>query len=243
MKHSFFQRTPLFQKSAETDESGLSALRPYLDWLGDTKVQYDSRNIPAEYFWDSISDLAIWCEDFGTAGFQEWEWVGYSLRLEVICIGRFQFEPSILRQQVTLDCSSYPVEMSVLNVHIPAGEPIRQETVLASMQQEPDFLDAIFTESFQFGTAIHGFCLPPFRSCFRPISNPAIPEPIYPVQKVEQELQAEERVFGFLSENIHAYPENTSLQRAIKVYLLAGKVVPMGGGGGAGSMRMRPSIL
>ena len=35
--------------------------------------------------------------------------------------------------------------------------------------------------------------------------------------------QAEERVFGFLSDDTHAYPENTSLQRALKAYLLSGR--------------------
>ena len=235
LKCSFFQRTPLFQKFAEADDSGLSVLRLYLDWLGDTKAQYDSRNIPEKYFWDSMGDLAIWCEDYlkkhGTAGFQEWEWVGYSLRLEVIRIGRLQFEPSVLRQPVTLDYGSYPAGTPVLNVHIPAGEPLRQEEVLASMQQAPDFFRRYFQREFSL-LHCHSWLLSPALQQLLPADSRILQfQNLFTLYKTdEQERQTEERVFGFLSENVCAYPENTSLQRAVKNHLLAGKTVPMGAG-------------
>ena len=48
--------------------------------------------------------------------------------------------------------------------------------------------------------------------------------------EVDQERQAEERVFGHLEENPAAYPEGTSLQKKMKAALLAGKCFGMGRG-------------
>lgn len=42
--------------------------------------------------------------------------------------------------------------------------------------------------------------------------------------------QAEERVFGEIRENKDAYPEENSLQRGLKQYLLTGKKVGIGRG-------------
>ena len=152
LKESFFHVTTLFKDYAAKDTNGLSVLRLYLDWIVDSKAQYDTLGIPEIYFWDSMKDIAIWCDDYltkyGVPGFKEWEWVGRSLRLEVIRIGRLQFEPIQLSQNVTLSGQTFVAGLSILDVHIPAGEPLTPEAALESMNRAPEFYKTYFNKEF-----------------------------------------------------------------------------------------------
>ena len=235
LKESFFHGTPLFKDYAAKDHNGLSVLRLYLDWIVDTKAQYDTLGIPEIYFRDSMKDLTIWCEDYlvkhGTPGFKEWEWVGRSLRLEVIRIGRLQFEPISLKQQIESDGKTYPIGTPLLDVHIPAGEPLDIEAARKSMEQAPEFYKTYFHKDFSL-LHCHSWLLSPDLKELLPEQSRIMQfQNLFTVYKTDnEERQAEERVFGFLSDDPNKYPESTFLQKAVKQYLLDGKEVMMGAG-------------
>lgn len=235
LKASFFLGTSLFKSFAKSDPDGLSVLRLYLKWIADTKEKYDALGIPETYFWDSMKDIPIWCEDYlakyGTPGFKEWEWVGRSLRLEVIRIGRLQFEPIMLSQEVTLNKKRYYSGTPMLDVHIPAGEPLDIEAALTSMNCAPEFFRTYFGRCFTL-LHCHSWLLSPDLKALLPEHSRIIQfQNLFTVYKTDnEERQAEERVFGFLSDDPHKYPESTSLQKAVKQYMLEGKIVEMGAG-------------
>ena len=248
LKASFFTKTSLFSSFAKSDPDGLSVLSLYLHWAVDTKKLYDRVGIPEEYFWDSMKDIAIWCEDYlpkhGVPGFKEWEWVGRSLRLEVTRIGRLQFEPISLKQTLELDDKTYSTGTPMLDVHIPAGEPLSVEAAIEAMHQAPIFFNNYFGRTieppFLNSKAVllfpllhcHSWLLSPDLKNLLPEHSRIIQfQNLFTVYKTDnEERQAEERVFGFLSDDPGKYPETTSLQRSVKEYMLAGKTVMMGAG-------------
>lgn len=235
LKESFFAQTSLFEDFAEADPTGLTVLKLYLHWALDAKARYDALGIPETYFWDSMQDLPIWCDDYltkyGAPGFKEWGWVGCSLRLNVIRIGRLQFQPNRLPQDVTLNATTYPADMPVLEIHIPAGKPLTPEDVAASLDNAPVFYKTYFGDRF---TLFH---------CHSWLLSSGLKELLPAESRIMQfrnlfcvygddceERQAEERVFGFLADDPEQYPASTSLQKALKSYLLSGKEMTMGAG-------------
>jgi len=235
LKESFFHVTTLFKTYAAKDTNGLSVLRLYLDWIVDSKAQYDTLGIPEIYFWDSMKDIAIWCDDYltkyGVPGFKEWEWVGRSLRLEVIRIGRLQFEPIFLKHTLELEGKKYYSGTPLLDVHIPAGEPLSVDAAIEAMHQAPIFFKTYFGRTFSL-LHCHSWLLSPDLKTLLPENSRIIQfQNLFTIYKTDnEERQAEERVFGFLSNDPNDYPESTSLQKAIKQHILDGKTVLMGAG-------------
>ena len=235
LKSSFYNKTPIFTDFANSDPTGISVLNLYLNWALDTEKMYDRLGIPKEYFIDSMKDLSIWCEDYlskyNTAGFKEWDWCGRSLRLEVIRIGRLQFEPTTLKQLVIHNGETYQIGTPILDVHIPAGEPLDIDASLSSMSRAPQFFKTYFDRSFDLFHC-HSWLLSPDLQKLLPEKSRIIRfNNLFTVYKTDnEERQAEERVFGFISDDPEVYPETTSLQRSVKEYLLAGNTVPMGSG-------------
>lgn len=235
LKSSFYQNTSLFSDFAENDATGLTVLKLYLHWAIETLAMYEDLQIPQQYFWDSMKDIPIWCEDYltkhGVPGFREWGWVAHGLRLEVIRIGRLQFEPSVLSHNVTIHGINYPSGTPVLDVHIPTGEPLNPEAVLASISQAPEFFKRHFGKHFSLFHC-HSWLLSPSLKALLPEQSRIIQfQNLFTVYKTEnEERQAEERVFGFLSDDPQEYPESTALQKAIKNYMLNGNEVMMGAG-------------
>ena len=229
-----------FQKTLDTlepfakEHNGLRIFRTYLEWALDLKERYDALGIPEQVFWDGLKDLAIWAEDYwekhGVPGIAEWGWVATTLTMKVFRIGRLQFEPTQLDGAVDCDSQIYPAGTAVLNVHIPAGQPLDVEEVQAAMDYAPGFFKTYFSkESALF--ICHSWLLSPQLKELLPEDSRIIRfQNLFSVYEVDQERQAEERVFGHLEEHPEAYPEETSLQRKMKASLLAGKSYGMGRG-------------
>ena len=229
-----------FQKNlekAETyakEDNGLRILRCYLEWAVSLKGQYDALGIPETVFWDGVKVLAIWAKDHwdkhGTPGFSEWGWVITTLSMKVFRLGRLQFEPMCLETDIVCGGQIYPAGTAVLNVHIPAGEPLDIGEVRAAMNYAPVFFKTYFQNDCTL-FCCHSWLLSPQLKELLPEGSRILQfQNLFSVFEVDQERQAEERVFGFLAENPESYPEETSLQKKMKASLLAGKAFGMGRG-------------
>lgn len=218
---------------AEQD-NGLRILRFYLDWGVKLKEQYDALNLPEQVFWDGMKDIGIWAEDYyekyGMPGFAEWGWVAATLSLKVFRLGRLQFEPMQLETGIVCDGNTYPEGTTVLNVHIPAGEPLDIGEVRASMDWAPEFFRKYFQKTCGLFVCHSWLLSPQLKELLQENSRIIQFQNLFCVYEVDQERQAEERVFGHLEENPEAYPEGTSLQKKMKASLLAGKRFGMGRG-------------
>ena len=218
---------------AEQDH-GLGILRFYLDWAVKLKEQYDAIGIPEQVFWDGMKDMAIWAEDYrdkhGVPGFAEWGWVATTLSMKVFRLGRLQFEPMQLETAVVCDGRTYPAGTPVLNVHIPAGEPLDVAEVRAAMDYAPRFFQTYFQKTCTLFYC-HSWLLSPQLKELLPEESRILQfQNLFSVCEVDQERQAEERVFGYLADDPKTYPEETSLQKKMKASILAGKTFGMGCG-------------
>lgn len=215
-------------------ENGLRILRFYLDWAVKLKEQYDAIGIPEQVFWDGMRDITIWAEDYydkhGVPGFAEWGWVATTLSLKVFRLSRLQFEPMELEAAIVCDGHTYPERTMVLNVHIPAGQPLDADQVRASMDYAPEFFKMHFQKTCALFICHSWLLSPQLKELLGEDSRILQFQNLFSVYGVDQERQAEERVFGYIEENPDAYPERTSLQKKMKASIMAGKSFGMGRG-------------
>ena len=215
-------------------ENGLGILRFFLDWGVKLKEQYDALGIPEQVFWDGMKDITIWAVDYydkhGVPGFAEWGWVATTLSQKVFRLGRLQFEPMLLDNPIVCNGHTYPDGTTVLNVHIPAGEPLDVAEVRASMDYAPEFFKRYFQRPSTLFICHSWLLSPQLKELLQADSRIMQFQNLFSVYEVDQERQAEERVFGHLEENPETYPEETSLQKKMKASLLAGKSFGMGRG-------------
>ncbi len=107
-----------------------------------------------------------------------------------------------------------------LHVHIPEGEPLSPEACDKSFAQAEDFF-----EDFYEGFDCESWLLSPALLEMLDEENRIIQfQKRFKIERIDlNSRQAEERVFGMIQEDKSLYPEYTSLQKALKKYVLAGK--------------------
>ena len=216
---------------APEDPRGLRRLKTYLTLARDTREQYARLGIPDSVFLASFQDFPIWCRDYaakhGAAGVSELSWLARTVRCGLFRLGRLQFEPLVLEKALGGHAAGTPV----LEVHIPAEAPLEPEAVLASFAQAPGFFRRHFAAEYSL-CHCHSWLLSPALQEILPADSRILRfQSLFDVVDTDQqERQAEERVFGFVSDDPAAYPGHTSLQRAMKDYLLRGGALSMGQG-------------
>lgn len=227
LRDLFFRSPSVFNRTVPQDDNGLTVLKLYLHWLPAMRARYEALGIPQAVYEDNLKDIALWCEDFtrktGMPGIKQWPWVGKSLRLELFRLGRLQFEPAVLEEEIVHDGQVYPIGTPVLCVHIPAGEPLDPAAVLDSFRQAEDFFPRYFGQSYPLFICYSWLMAPALKEILPPDSRILQFQRMFATVYTRPHRQAEERVFGFLADDPRAYPGNTSLQQALKAYLLSGK--------------------
>jgi hypothetical protein len=191
--------------------------------------EYAIKHIPEAIYTDTFSDIAIWekeCfEQTGKHGLLEIQWLSKHLKLEVFRLGRLQFEPISFPPELAQAID--PPDEKVLNVHIPKGAPLKEQVIADSYGQAMDFWglkQAVFV--------CHSWLISPMlKELLSPTANILTFQKDYELAMIDWECrQAEERIFGYISDDIDSYPENTGLQKSAKAWLISGKKIPAGWG-------------
>ena len=173
---------------------------------------YIETNISDKIFWDTFKDICLWCEnaenEYGVLGIKEYEWFYRHIDMVLFRFGRLQFE-----------------DMGTeINIHIPQGAPLLWEDCEKSIEMARDYWgnDKTFV--------CHSWLLyPGLDEVIHKDSNIGKFRSHFEVIKTDyNEREAEWRVFGKVLKNISDYPEETSLQKKIKQYLLSGKTLGNG---------------
>lgn len=199
-----------FQKAEESSEKELLLLYLYIRFAADIYPSYKEAGISDLIYYNTFSDFTIWflqcVRQKHTIGLIQEKWLKLHLKMKLFRLGRLQFEKDEAENQI--------------HIHIPEGEALSPESCDSSLQQAEDF----------FGGSCALF------TCESWLLSPVLPELLdeesniiqfqkrFQVTRVNWAArQAEERVFGEIREDKNSYPENTTLQRTLKKYLLAGK--------------------
>lgn len=215
-------------------DADLTVLQLYLKWAAQVKPEYERRGIPESVYFGTLKDIAIWCrfnkEVNGKLGLYSWPWCARGIRIDLFRLGRLEFEMRLLPRDIDIGDEHYSAGTEVISVHIPAEDPLRREELEESFALAEAFFKEQFGKTFPLFYT-HTWLLGPelqtllpenagilqFQSCFEIFdSNPS--------------RQAEERVYGNMLDDPAGYPEDTSLRRALKGYLMAGKTTTEGYG-------------
>lgn len=242
-----------FEEVLKKKESGLWFLWLYSNMACNVYERYKEEGISEEVFWDTFQDIRFWCEnterEYGTLGLAVYEWFYRHIDMVLFRFGRLQFEKMEMEYSVIEEISDVQKDFSllkqsigkeeegtndkklkiekgtdVINIHIPQGEPLNWEECKKSLEAVKHFwgsdkpyvchswllypgLDAVLSEKSNIRE---------FRKHFKVL------------QVDYKEREAEWRVFGKVLKNVVEYPEDTSLQKRVKEYLLSGKCLGNG---------------
>ncbi|MEK0315398.1 acyltransferase domain-containing protein [Cohnella sp. 56] len=200
-------------------------------FAADAHEAYCVRGISDDIFVDTFSDIRIWSEvckqQYGEYGIEESGWLQEHVRLALFRLGRLQFQPWALDRDITANGRRYTKDQIVLNVHIPAGEPLDPEAAAASFAQARAFFRGV----------------PPVFVCASWLLYPGLGELLPPDSNImrfqrgfhiyaadDAARQAEERIFGCLRDDPAEYETRTGLQRRAQAYLAGGGKLGMGSG-------------
>lgn len=185
--------------------------------------EYEKRGIGKRIFRDTFYDLTLWCEncfrEYGEYGINEYDWFFRHLQLTIFRLGRLEFEKMPSPWEFSAGERKVEKGENVISIHIPQGEKLTPESVKSSLEQGQSFWGR------KMLYVCHSWLLyPELKDVLSPRSNILqFQKEFLLVDTDFREKEAEWRIFGRVEENPEDYPEETSLQKNAKKYLLTGK--------------------
>lgn len=216
-------REKCYKEIEKEEDAPLLFLVLYSKFAYEKWEWYVENGISEKIYFDTFSDLGIWAKEFREAnkkiGLWEYRWLSRHLDGELFRLGRLQFEKSVFSNKEKISKLDIEEGSPIINVHIAKGEKLSMESVRESFLMAKEF----WREKVPY--LCHSWLLfPGLEEILGKDSNILRFQHFFRIVKVDFEIrQAEERIFGGVKERIEEYPENTSLQKRAKAYLLEGK--------------------
>lgn len=204
----------------------------FVQYAMEQEPKWRAAGISEQVYRDTMSDLVLWYNECirltGQPGLVEWDWLALLLKGKMYRLGRLQYRPRILKDDISAAGRTFAAGLPMLEIHIPAGAPLEPSAVRDSLAQAWTFFEKERPELMY----CHSWLLSPALKQLLPqTSNILRFQALFGVYDEDfASRQAEERVFGDILEDISAYPESTGLQKALKQFLLGGGRVGMGSG-------------
>lgn len=203
-----------------------------------THKKYIKKQISDEIFYNTFSDIKIWCENCNNKGLENINWLKNHINFELFKIGRFQYQLFKLNNP-RLNYNKLPVSYgeNVIYVHIPQGEKLDYNACLNSLSLSNIFFNKYFSEfNYNYYFCESWLLFDGNKFFMDKDSNILKFAGLFNVHySINDEKQEFERIFGFdknirkierrrrLYKNksdINRLPEFTSLQKNAKEYLI-----------------------
>ncbi len=137
-QYFYADRGSFFESVKQTTSYRERLLYLFVRFGVDAYEEYRIRGISDEIYYATFSDIEIWsstCKrDFGEYGIEEYNWLQEHVQLRLFRLGRLQFQPIALDRDLEADGRKLAKHQIVLNVHIPAGEPLTPQGVKKSFE-------------------------------------------------------------------------------------------------------------
>ncbi len=207
-----------------------------------TYAVYQEKGIPDEIFYDTMGDISIWAKNFrdkyGYPGFGAVNWISNHLNATLFRLGRLQFQlyrARFPKYTERTQIRQAPVKLGkrCLYVHIPQGEKLDYDECIKSFEMSKDFFGKYFPNYKYSGYICESWLLyPGNRAVLPPESNIMKFQSLWTIVSWDiDQSQAIERIFQpKCIGDMEFYPEDTSLRRAAKKWLLSGNVLGIGFG-------------
>lgn len=202
----------------------------YLRFAADAREAYEKAGIHEKIYWDTMGDIAVWADNclrqYGEAGIEEAEWLWRHVTMRLFRLGRLQYEIIAPAEDITCNQREVKAGQRALNLHIPQGSPLFPAQCVESLREAEDFF-----QGYEEITCHSWLLNPVLKQLLGADSNIVRFQSLFDIYSLDaSSRQAEERVFGRVEEKPDRYPERTSLQKALKRYLLEGGRVGSGYG-------------
>lgn len=204
----------------------------YVRFAMDIHGEYQKRQITDQVYYDTFKDISIWFGQCwskkGIYGLIEERWLALPLKLRIFRLGRLQFEPEILEADKEVNGYKMLAGTGVLHVHIPEGEPLKQELCDAAFAQA----DTFFSGQYTLYDCWSWLLSPNLYEVLEADSNILKFQRRFTIHQVSYQFRmAEERIFGFIAERPQQYKDvGTSLQKRAKAYVAEGNDLGIGYG-------------
>ena len=109
------------------------------------KEKYTELGISDEIYYDTMSDIRIWCENNGNKGLKNYGWLQNHVKTELFRLGRLQFQLYECKNR-TLLYNKLPFSYGekLIYVHIPQGEKLNYDECVNSFRTAGEFFRKYF---------------------------------------------------------------------------------------------------
>lgn len=212
-------------------QNDLTRLCVCLEYSKLTKAEYERLGIDDKIFYDTMRDITIWCENNSNKGLKNSNWIQNHLKCELFKIGRLQY------QFYTYGIPKYRKAPfgkgeKLIYIHIPQGEKLIYSDCVDSLKQAISFFDKHFPEYEYRFFFCESWLLYNENYAFMDISSNILQfQSLFEIiESMPIDAQAIERIFGKRQLFKKNYPEDTSLQKSAKRYIMNGGKLGIGVG-------------
>lgn len=196
-----------------------------------TYPKYQKAVISDEIYFETMKDIAVWCENNNNKGLKNLPWIKNHLNFELFKLGRLQFQfYKCDNRTLNYDLLPFNFGENLIYVHIPQGEKLVYAECVNSLKNAKRFFgeyfpnydfDYFFCESW----LLYGENWQFMNSSSNILQFSTLFDLVY---SVEDDRQAIERIFGKRKIIKSKYQENTALQRSAKRFMQNGGKLGVG---------------
>ncbi|MFR5876201.1 MAG: acyltransferase domain-containing protein [Eubacterium sp.] len=196
-----------------------------------TRAEYENRGISDDIFKATMQDIAVWCENNNNKGLRNYKWIENHLNCELFRIGRLQYQLYKCKNK-TFDYDFLPFDYgdNLIYIHIPQGEKLIYSDCVDSIYKAKNFFKKYFPEfEYEFFFS-ESWLLYDENYAFMDVSSNILQfQSMFNIVFSDtDDRQAIDRIFGRRRLIKSNYPENTTLQRNAKKYMLNGGKLGIG---------------
>ena len=190
-----------------------------------TYPKYQKAVISDEIYFETMKDIAVWCENNNNKGLKNLPWIKNHLNFDLFKIGRLQFQIyKCDNRTLNYDLLPFNFGENLIYVHIPQGEKLVYAECVNSLKNAKSFFgeyfpnydfDYFFCESW----LLYGENWQFMNSSSNILQFSTLFDLVY---SFDDDRQAIERIFGKRQLVKSKYQENTALQRSAKRFMQNG---------------------
>lgn len=196
-----------------------------------TYPKYQKAVISDEIYFETMKDIAVWCENNNNKGLKNLPWIKNHLNFELFKIGRLQFQIyKCDNRTLNYDLLPFNFGENLIYVHIPQGEKLVYAECVNSLKNAKGFFgeyfpnydfDYFFCESW----LLYGENWQFMNSSSNILQFSTLFDLVY---SFDDDRQAIERIFGKRQLIKSKYEEKTTLQRNAKRFMQNGGKLGVG---------------
>jgi len=212
-------------------ENDIVRLAVILNLAVKVRKKYIEAGIEDRVYYDTMSDIRIWCERNNNKGLKNYGWLKNHVSFELFRLGRLQFQLYECKNK-TLPYNKLPFSYGekLVYIHIPEGEKLEKEKCIDAIKQAGEFFDTHFPDyNYKYYFCESWLLFEGNRDFMAEGSNILNFMALFDVRcSVKIDAQAIERIFGKRCIIKRHYPENTDLQKRAKKYIQSGNCLGIG---------------